>query len=113
MFDSKKMKKYLMTIIFILGFLPNNCFAIFQKEIHWDIEGPGGTYGVLSYDTRYINMEYSYILLGPIQFQVPLEFEATRILFICILLFPVLLIILGVILPILNKRREIERGRST
>lgn len=83
----------------LLTILPSTCLGVFQKEIYWSINGPGGDYGVFSYDKKYIDMGHSYILLGPVQIYVPLGFEATRVLFVCGLLFPI-----GVILIIRQKK---------
>jgi hypothetical protein len=58
----------------------------------WYVEGPGGAYGVLAWNT-----EGAIVMLGPIEINSPFSFQTTRILFILVF------IVIGIVLCLLTR----------
>ncbi|MBN2643514.1 MAG: hypothetical protein JXR78_17820 [Victivallales bacterium] len=99
------MKKKI-TIFIFFSFMSATMGMLGDGE-EWCIDGPGGKYGVIS-----IHTEWSYVHLGPIQFETRHGFETTRLIYfeiipICI----IAILILGVYRSV-GKRNEIKQQRK-
>ena len=95
------MKKAALAIA-LFALMVGRCHAVlYAPADEWLVTGPGGKYGVFSFHS-----EYSYIAFGPVNIEVQMGFESTRILFLMSL---IVLIGSPTFVVVMLTRRQIRR----